>query len=137
MRTPKRSTGPHSRVFKYRKDEDASSYLQTSGDIGFEKVPQELILESIRHPETIKAETFIRGRQRENGRYKFQTGLRQIAPKLFYGDHYKVVNGKKTNSFILFQFSEDLSELVLHYFNNFKLYPRYRGKFITNYLRGL
>lgn len=136
MRTPKRTTGPHSRVFRYRKDEVARSYLQTSGDIGFDKVPQELFLESIRHPETIKAETFIRGRQRENGRYKFQTGLRQIAPKLFYGDHYKVVNGKKSNSFILFQFSEDHTELVLHYFNNFKLYPRYRGKFITNYLCG-
>lgn len=135
MNSHKRSTGPHSRVFRFKKVDSSCEYLQCSGDLGFVNVPQELILESIRHPETIKAETFIRGRQREGGRYKFQTGLRQVAPRLFYGDHFRVVKGKKTNSFILFQFADDLSELTLHYFNNFKLFPRYRGKFIENYLR--
>ncbi len=135
MKSPKRVTLPHSRIFKYQKDPDSLKYVQTSGDIGFTNVPQELSLESIRHPETIRAETFIRGKEREGGRYKFQTGLRPVSPQLYYGDHYRIVKEKKVNSFILIQFSSCLSELTLHYFNNYKVFPRYRAKFIANYLR--
>jgi hypothetical protein len=135
MKSPKRVTLPHSRIFKYKKDPDSLKYFQTSGDIGFTNVPQELSLESIRHPETIRAETFIRGKEREGGRYKFQTGLRPVSPQLYYGDHYRIVKGKKVNSFILIQFSACQSELTMHYFNNYKVFPRYRAIFIANYFR--
>jgi hypothetical protein len=135
MKSPKLATSPHSRIFKYLRDPDSLKYIRTSGEIGFTNVPQELSLESIRHPETIRAEIFIRGKEREGGRYKFQTGLRPVSAQLYYGDHYRIVNDKKVNSFLLILFSPCLSELTLHYFNNYKVFPRYRAKFIANYLR--
>ena len=136
MSVLKRNSGlPHSRVFLFSLDSETKIYQFKTGDIGFSKVPKELFVESIRHPETIKAETFIRGRERIGGRYKFQTGLRRISQFLYYGDYFEVINGKRTKSFILFSFSPDLVELTIHFFNNFFLYPRSRAKFITNYLK--
>ena len=136
MSVLKRNSGlPHSRVFLFALDSETKIYQFKTGDIGFCKVPKELFVESIRHPETIKAETLIRGRERSGGRYKFQTGLRRISHFLYYGDYFEVINGKRTKSFILFSFSPDLVELTIHFFNNFFLYPRSRAKFVTNYLK--
>lgn len=127
-------TGPHVRVFRFVQDQETSIFKRMAGGPEFDKVPSELVVEDIRHPETIKAETFLRSREREAGRYKLQTGLRQVSSRLFYGDHFEVRDGKSKNSFLLVEFSLELKEFTLHYFNNFKLYPRSRAKFISNYL---
>lgn len=137
MTFTKTKTGqkPHVRIFKFKEDFETKIFTMYEGDSEFKKVPKELFIESIRHPETIKAETLIRGRERMGGRYKFQTGLRRISSLLYYGDYFEVVNGKPKKSFILICYSTVKDEMTMHFFNNFFLYPRSRGKFITNYLK--
>ena len=127
---------PQSFVFTFQLNENGQ-YLKTTGAEYFSKVPNELFLEVIRHPETIVAERLIRGKERRGESYSFQTGIRPISSHLYYGDHFEFIKGKKANSFILFEFEKGGESLTLHFFNHFKLYPRSRGKFVTEYLQSI
>lgn len=127
---------PQSLIFTFAKNE-SGGYIKTDGAGYFTKVPDELFLNVIRHPEKILAERIIRGRERRGSTYVFQTGIRPINSNLYYGDYYEFTEGKKVNSFILFQFENDGSKLTLHFFNKIKLYPNYRAKFVTEYLMSL
>ena len=124
-------------VFTFTKNE-RGNYSRTDGPGHFTKVPEELFIEVIRHPETIAAERLIRGHERRGKTYVFQTGIRPLSSNIYYGDHYeRKPNGEKINSFIIFEFDSGGEKLTLHFFNAFKLFPRSRGKFVTTYLQSL
>ena len=108
------------KVFLFIRDIETKIYNVTDSP-DFPKVPKELIIESIKYPEKIVAERIIRGRERIFNRYVFQTGIRPISTNTYYGDYYEFKNGKKVNSFILFQFESGGNILTVHFFNSFKL----------------
>lgn len=128
---------PEAKVIGFNFQSETNEYLQEKSGASYYKIPEVLKIDLIRNENTIRADKFIRGTERTSGRYKFQTGLRQITSQLFYGDHFEIIEGKKKNSFILFQFLEKGLKLQVHFFNHFNLFPRSRGKFITAYLKSL
>ena len=128
---------PDSKVFRFQKNKETGIYEKTEGREQFSKIPDELFIDEIRHPEKIVAEKIIRGRERVDKTYKFQTGIRPIGIGTYYGDHYEFKNGKKVNSFVLFRFLSGGESLEVHFFNAYKLFPRVRKKFASSYLQSL
>ena len=106
----------------------------TRGEMGFNKVPNELKLEQVQKRSIIKSDYVIRGRI-VNGKYLFFTGLlRTNFEHWYFGDFYEIKHGIKRNSFILFHFSPDQSKFEMFFWNHFKLYPDRRGHFIRDFI---
>jgi hypothetical protein len=109
----------------------------TKGEIGFQKVPNELKLVEIQQPNIVKSDFIIRGRVKE-GKYSFFTGLLKTNfQNWYFGDFYETRHGIKRNSFILFLISPDQFHLEIFFFNHFKLYPKNRGHFVRNFIENL
>lgn len=136
MRATKKTAAlPEAKVCRFELNPERGWYVKTSGPAGFTKVPDELKVEETRRPDIIQSKTIIRSHQR-GGRSEFFTGLLPTKfPGLYFGDVYEFRNGKKVNSFCLFSFSEGNRGLTIHFFNQYKVYPPRRAKFIADYLR--
>jgi len=112
-------------------------YQMTNGELGFQKVPNELKLEGTQRKDIIKSDFIIRSRV-INGKYQFFSGLLKTNfENWYFGDFYEIKNGIKRNSFILFRFSPDQIHLDIFFFNHFKLYPKRRGLFVRNFIINL
>jgi len=137
MRAKKTTEFPEAKVCRFEIDPGRGWYVKTSGPAGFTKVPEELRVEEVIRRDKINAQTIIRSHQR-GGRYEFFTGLLPTKhPGVYFGDIYEFTGGKKINSFCLFTFSEANKRLTIHFFNQYKIYPGRRAKFIEAYLRTL
>lgn len=105
--------------------------------MGFQKVPDELKLETTQKKSIIHSDFLIRGRIR-NGKYLFFTGLLKTNyDQWYFGDYFEIRNGIKKNSFILFHFTPDQTAFEMFFFNHFKLYPDRRGHFIRDFIGGV
>jgi hypothetical protein len=135
---PNTTSLPEAQRLTYSFNPNNGWYNQTSAPPGFTKVPAELRVEPTARPEKIGASTVIRSRT-VNGRYLFFTGLRETNhSNLFYGDYfYRAASGEKKNSFVLFQFKEGNTNLTIHFFNSYKVYPKRRNKFIEEYFKAV
>lgn len=128
---------PEHKELKYKFNSETRYYEQTNAPLSFTKVPFDLKVEETQRKDIIKSNYIIRSRIK-NGKHKFFTGLKPTGYKnQYYGDHYEYVKGKKKNSFIIFQFSDNKRELTVYFFNHFTLYPKERLKFITNFMISL
>ncbi len=136
MRAKKTTALPEAKVCRFELNPERGWYVKTSGPAGFFKVPDELKVEETRRPDIIKSGTIIRGHQR-GGRYEFFTGLLPTKfPGVFFGDYFeRKADGSKSNSFVLFIFSDGHKRLTIYFFNTYKVYPGRRAKFIDDYLR--
>lgn len=131
---PKQKPLPEAKVFIYRLNIVTGYYEKQTGEPGFQKLPFELKVEETRKPEQIHSKIICRGRIKD-GRYTFFTGLIPISGGgMFFGDHFELINNIKRNSFILFAFTQGNELLTIHFFNQFKVYPGKRAKFISTYL---
>lgn len=134
------STEPE--ISTYLLNDETHYYVRATAPPDFNKLPSELKVEKTQRPDQIRSNIICRGRI-ENGKYKFFTGLLPTqyttTAHLYFGDHYEFRNGKKINSFMLFQFKEGNGKLIIYYFNHFKVYPNKRQSFIaafaTRYLK--
>jgi len=109
-------------------------YQLSEKPLSFDKLPKVLKVEETRRPDIIKSKYIIRA-WIVNEKHPFFTGLLETKYKnLFFVDYFQRINGVKKNSFILFQFSEDKQIIEIYFFNNFKLYPKRRGKFISEFI---
>lgn len=121
-------------ISTYFLNDETRYYERATAPPDFNKIPAELKVEKTQRQEQIKSEFICRGRI-VNGKYKFFTGLLPTdytaTAQLYFGDHYEFRNGQKINSFILFQFKEGNSKLIVYYFNHFKIYPNKRQSFIA------
>ncbi len=112
-------------------------YEMTAGELGFQKVPNELKIEGTQRRDIIKSDFIIRSRV-INGKYTFFTGLLKTNfENWYFGDFYETRNGIKKNSFILFRFTPDQIHLEIFFFNHFKLYPKQRGYFVRDFINSL
>lgn len=134
----KRNTGqPETKVHVYILNDETGYYVLNSSPVGFDKLPGELKVEDTRQRQQIRSDKICRGRIKD-GRYLFFTGMIQVGKgNLYFGDHFEFVNGSKKNSFILFRFSSDQTEMTIYFFNHFKVYPGKRAKFISEFLKTL
>ena len=131
------SKAPDYKKLVFRFNETTRYFDRVECPQGFEKIPPELKIEETRRPDIIQSKTVIHGRIRA-GKYLFFTGIIQIKQSTWYfGDHYELTNGIKKNSFILFHFTNGNTEFVLYYFNHYKLFPRSRAKFISDFIGSL
>ncbi len=134
------STGklPEYKKLVYQFNEITRYYDRIDSPPGFEKLPPELKVEETRRQDIIRSQTIVHGRIRA-GKYLFFTGIIPVSGSSWYyfGDHYELVNGKKKNSFILFHFAPGNGSFTVYYFPGFKLYPRHRAKFISEFIRSI
>jgi hypothetical protein len=118
----------------YSYNGETKYYQLSEKPLSFDKLPNDLKVEQTRRPDIIKSKFIIRGRIK-NKKYTFFTGLLETKYKnLFFGDYFQRINGVKKNSFILFLFSEDKQKIEIYFFNNFKLYPKRRSNFISEFV---
>lgn len=133
MNTVLKRLTPEVKVFTYRLNPETGYYEQLTGELGFFKLPFDLKVEQTRKPDQINSKLICRGRVKA-GKYLFFTGLIPIYKDgVFFGDHYEFVKGEKKNSFVLFEFSEGNNVMTVHFFNHFKVYPKRRLKFVSDY----
>lgn len=131
------SKGPEYKKVLYRFNEATKYYDRIDSPPGFEKLPPELKVEETRRPDIIHSKIVVHGRIRA-GKYLFFTGIIPVnGSNWFFGDHYELVNGKKKNSFILFHFAPGNVSFSVYYWGGYKLYPRNRAKFISEFIRSI
>lgn len=120
----------------YRANPETGYFYKLFAPVGFTKLPNELRLETpIRQDYQNKGVKFILKSRMVNGKYPFQTGLISTRfERWFFGDHYHPQERKK-NSFCLFRFDDSSSEITIYYFNHFKLYPKQREVFISQFIK--
>lgn len=124
------NTPPQFKVATYQLNKGTNYFERTHCEIGFEKLPFELKVEDTQRPEIIQSKQIIRGRKK-NGKYSFFTGLKPTQfLNLFFGDYFERINDEKKNSFILFHFTNENSEITIFFFNHYKLYPKRRESFV-------
>ncbi len=125
---------PDFKNLKYHINESGYYQLQEQ-PLYFFKMPGDLKVEETQRKDIIKSDHIIRSRQ-NNGKYSFFTGLLPTSYKNWYfGDYFEKKNGIKKNSFILFRFSPDKMDLIVCFFNHFKLYPNKRKLFIDRFVK--
>lgn len=118
----------------YRFNERTRYFDQIECPPGFDKIPRELKIEETRRPDIIQSKIICRGRIRD-GKYLFFTGIIRInQTRWHYGDHFEGIAGKKVNSFILFHFVNGGDIFEMFYFDRYKVFPRSRAKFITQFI---
>ena len=128
---------PEYKYLEFSFNSETGYFQLTRGELGFTKVPNELKVEETQNRQQIKSDFIIRSRIK-NGKYLFFTGIIQTHfPAWYFGDFYKIKNGIKRNSFILFHFSQDRTGFEMYFFNHFKLYPDRRGYFIRDFINSL
>lgn len=131
----KAANKPEAKILQYALNTETGWFEQTDCPLGFTKCPVELKVERTQRPEKINSTHVIRSRQK-GGRYEFFTGLISAGvPYLFFGDVYEFRNGKKVNSFCLFNFTETYQHLTVHIFPGYKVFPNRRRAFIASYWR--
>jgi hypothetical protein len=117
---------------QYTLNEVTGYYDLISCPPGFNKTPNELLIEETWNKGQIKSNMVLRGRI-EAGKYKYFTGLLPIKENWYFGDHYLITAKGKQNSLNLFHFTPDSKSFSLMYFPGFKLYPSQRGIFFTQF----
>ena len=133
IQTTGKETPDHKHLF-FKLNQETGYYKLIRGVLGFQKVPDELKLETTQRKELIKSDFIIRSRVK-NGKYRFFTGLLKTNfENWYFGDYFEIRNGIKKNSFILFHFSQDQTGFEVYFFNHFKLYPKRRGYFIRDFI---
>lgn len=78
----------------------------------------------------------IRGKRKSNGSLTLLTGLEPtFSPNWFIGDTYRMNNGIKVHSLLLFNFSDDNSKMFTYYFSGYyKHTPLHRGNFAKQFI---
>jgi hypothetical protein len=140
METNVQTTGkrtPDHKHLSFKLDRESGYFQMIRGEMGFQKVPDELKVEETRRKEIIKSDFIIRSRIKD-GKYSFFTGLLKTNfDNWYFGDFFEIRNGIKKNSFVLFQFTPDMTGLEIYFFNLFKLYPKRRGQFVRDFVTTL
>jgi hypothetical protein len=123
---------PECKVCTYSFNDVTNYFDRIECDPSFMKMPLELKVEETRKPEQIHSSQIVRGRIKD-GKYLFFTGILPTEfTNLYFGDHYEFLNGIKKNSFILFHFTDRNRVFTVYFFNQFKLYPTKRNRFVMD-----
>lgn len=117
---------PDYRTIIYNLDSETGKYQREPEIVTFSKLPN-----------TLKVEETWEEKIRNNGanyvitgpfkskRREFFTGLIPVADQhWFMGNDYSTINGVKSNSLVVFNFSENKNRLTVYYFNNFYKFKR-------------
>ena len=126
-----RSIIPHHQVIKYILNDQTGYFVKQPGLTPFNKLPDELKVETTVRPFLIKqgANHIIRGRIK-GGVYTFFTGIKKTSfENLFTGDHYTPGTKKKRN-LVLFEFSSDFRAFKAYYFHGLMIVPPALESFI-------
>ena len=117
-----KSTTSEPKVLRYELQENGY-YLLIECPIGFNKLPNELIIELTQRHDLIAngAKIVLRGRIK-GGNYTFFTGLRHLNGRTFYGNKVVSFRSKKWRILIIVKVSNDNRFLTLIWTN--KLYQR-------------
>lgn len=117
MKTTTSNTEQKVLVLKYTMQENGY-YQLTECPIGFNKLPNELIIELTKRPDLILngAEYILRGRIK-GGNYTFFTGLRHLHDRTFYGNKDIQINGKRWRMLIVAEVSNNNQLLTLKWTN--------------------
>lgn len=129
------------KVITYFLNEENNYYHKEPQLTPFEKLPQELKVEETQKDFLNKqgANQIIRGRVR-NGKYLFFTGLIKLVDRerVFFGNNYESIQGKKITSLIVFEFSVDYKVMTVYYFNHFYKDNRTeRIEFVSGFIKSL
>ena len=128
----------HYKITNYRLNRESRRYEKQPEIISFLKLPFELKVENSQKEFLIQqgANTIITGRFK-NKKREFFTGLIPISPGFYLGNDWEFIQGKKKNSLIVFQFSNNSQDLTAYYFNRFYLDNREaRIKFVKDFIVG-
>ena len=117
---------PTHRIVLYKLDGGSGWYLKEPTRIAFAKMPQRLKVEETQDPRIRSngATELIHGPE-EGGKWKFFTGLVPFDLTAWYqGDAYEYRNGMKSQSMILFRFTDNDATLTVYYFTGFYIHNR-------------
>lgn len=126
------------KVVTYQLNRESGRYEKQPETISFLKLPFELKVEKSQKEFLIKqgATTLITGRFK-NKKREFFTGLIPINTGFYVGNDWEYIQGKKKNSLVVFQFSNNNQDLTVYYFNRFYIDSREaRIKFVKDFIVG-
>jgi hypothetical protein len=131
---------PDYRTIRYYLNPESGKYEKQPERIPFSKLPNELKVEET-WEERIRsngANNIITGRIKQ-GKREFFTGLIPVAENTwFMGNDYSYRNGAKTNSLVVFHFSDDNTSLTVYYFNKYyKVSRQERISFVIHFIETL
>jgi hypothetical protein len=96
-------------------------------------LPDRLIIEKIRHPETIDAIAFARSPQKF-GKGFLNTGIRRVEKGVGYGDKFiGFEKGKALKHFFMFKFDDSYEILTVYAFQRFM--PNNAKDFVKSFLK--
>lgn len=128
----------HYKVVCYQLNRESGRYEKQPETICFLKLPFELKVENSQKEFLIQqgANTLITGRFK-NKKREFFTGLIPINTGFYVGNDWEYIQGKKKNSLVVFQFSNNNQDLTVYYFNRFYIDNREaRIKFVKDFIVG-
>ncbi len=128
----------HYKIVQYKLNRESGRFEKQPEKISFLKLPFDLKVENSQKEFLIQqgANTLITGRFK-NKKREFFTGLIPVNTGFYFGNDVEFVLGKKKNSLIVFQFSNNAQDLTVYYFNRFYIDNREaRIKFVTDFIVG-
>lgn len=128
----------HYKIVQFKLNSESGRYEKQPETISFLKLPFELKVENSQKEFLIQqgANTLITGRFK-NKKREFFTGLIPVSTGFYFGNDVEFVHGKKKNSLIVFQFSNNSQDLTVYYFNRFYIDNREaRIKFVKDFIVG-